>query len=536
MKPWASSKVRVLDATTSLPVDSASSVAALSGLPRESASEANRSWADSDGRITIDRFPESGGSLYIEAPGYSSTVATEFDWEGSVADFGVVRLQPLARVDVRLTGGYSDPEWWSVDEARHSGAPAVHFDSTGTASLPFNRGSWSLGVTDPTGREERLEFFDAMEEDTIEIEWPVSRDELRIRFVGAEDGDFALDTFHTLKLDWESNVGFFSRSLQVDLDAELPRIRAIAMDGVLDHAVDWSLSSPSGEELAWGRFSPPLTGTQELVVDLRPGTATIEVVDRNGTPLPETLVLAFDEFTIGASPYIRQLETDENGRLQMPLLPDNALGIVLIGPTGGVVPRVDTSGWRAGEVTRVELDAPGTLRVEVVDNASAGGAAASVDGARVVVSRDDDALWLVEFFAGNDGVAEYEGLALAPYRLAVHAEGHWSRELPMRIDTGGSTPLTVVCPKLANLEVRVRDEAGVPQVGLAIELEHVGLGETVGSWIETGQLEGAATVTDGSGSIALFEVPAGEYRVLVDGEEVGRAMTEREINTVIRVR
>lgn len=532
--PWAGAEVRVIDAVTRAAIPDARVMARPSGMGWQVDALDEAVSTDSTGRAQLP-FPSVGGFLQIEAPGYSDVSATEFEWQAGTAAFGTIELERTALLDVRLTGAYEQPSWWQLDTDFESGAMPTRFDETASARIDVDRGIWSVGLLDPTGREERLEFFDPIRDDLRTVEWPVAAGTIDIDFVGATAEQLEARQMHTLELDWESEQGFHSRRLKVALHLDLPDIRAISMDGVVDGAVDWTLKDPERRELAWGRAAFPLDGPQKLVVDLTHGAATLEVVDRDGAPVEGALVLAFDERVVTEGGYIRQLTTDVDGRQRLPLLEDDALGVVIIGPGGEVVPRVDAGGLTPGAIERVVLDGSGSVRARVEVLADSEDAPTLPADLRATVYRDDKALWLVECEPEGDGAHGYAGLSAADYLLQVRADGHWTRTLPFTVADATPVELTVTLPQLARIALNVVDEDGVAVAGLSLQLVHTLLDESVASWIGEGRVTGSTTL-DATGRLELNDVPAGTYRVLVDGTEIGTLDTGVANTTLVHTR
>jgi len=523
--PYASARARVVDAVTGAPIAGAQVAVRMDDGTPESATLGEAMVADDLGVVRIERFPGGGAWLKVDAPGAATAWATEATFDGSTYDFGDIALQPERLFAVELGGGPRRPHFFKLAEWVEP-PRSVDFDEAGRAQVPIEANAQRVQLIDPAGRVETFRAVGQLNEVPQPFTWQVPPGRLLLSVVGVDERYEQYLVEHLLTVSWFDGTGWYERIVPFTCRAgALPTRRVPAPN------VSFRITDGDHRLVRWGRADLAAAGDQELVLDLGGDVATLRVVDGDGAPLAGVYVRGFDRRAPAArhASSVGNFTTDESGEAWVPLLDGGALGLALLGPSGEIMPDVDTTGWRADALQEVVLAPKGAF--EIVVRASSGADSAVVDATVGLYTRDER-MRLTSWTTDDEGRLRRPLIEPASYLVEVTKAGHWWRKLPFEVTAEPRTEFEVLLPELARLEVKLVDASGAPLANTSVELLHEALDEFHSEWLAAGRVSGAA-VTDLAGRITLDGVPAGTYVVGVGGYEVGTAATGVGVTTVV---
>jgi hypothetical protein len=521
--PFATARVRVLDAASGEPLQDARVTARMWAGPHGYVLLPNGARSGDDGSAEFARFPSQGAKIVVEKDGWSKVWVDAPAFDGAVFDFGEVALERERVLDVELAGTQRRLSMFAIEQEEFT-EELVRFDPAGRASLPVTEDAWRFVLWDHSGRSERLALSGSVEALGRPFVWQVPDGRLEIEVTGYDANDAAHTFTHSLEIAWRTPEGWYTRDVRVSPRDGVPATRRVPAESVA-----WRMNDGAGRLAAWGRATLAPAGDQKLVVDLGGDVATLRVLDEARAPIAGAFVRGFDRnaSSANAANYLDGVDTDVRGEAVIPIREGLELGIALLGPNDEIVPDVDTSEWRAGGVYEVTLAPAGVLDLVVVDATGS-----AVAGADLELRRGDDRMRLAEWSTSGDGRAPRVRIEPAAYLVNVSKSGHWSRRHTFAIEGDGTAPIEVLLPELAHLELRLVDASGAPLANTQVELLHEALDEFHSEWLAAGRVS-AAAVTDVAGRLALDGVPAGTYVVGVGGYEVGTAATREAVTTVV---
>jgi hypothetical protein len=523
--PHASARARVIDGPTGAPIVGAEVDVRVGDGTYDSVAFGESLRTDDRGEVRFARFPGDGAWLWVRAPGRTSVLAEEAEFDGVTYDFGDVVLAPQRVFEVELVG---EPRRWRLFRLLEWVEPprSSDFDEAGRARVPVMDDASVVQLVDADGRVEHFRAVARLADLPQPFPWQAPAGRLTLSVVGVDESYPQYTTEHMLVLSWFDGFGWYERYVPFTCAfGALPTRRVPAANA------SYRVTDGEGRLCCWGRVDLAAGGDQELVIDLGRDAATLRVVDADGAPVPDVYVRGFDRRAPAARhrSSVGNFRTDGNGEARVPLLEGGALGLALLGPGGEIVPDVDTSGWRAGAVEEVVLAPSGGLDLAVRSRADA---ASPVAGASVTLHTHDERLYFTPWTSDAAGRVRRGAIAEGAYVLEVARAGHWSRRIPVEVAAQGATALDVLLPELARLDLRLVDASGAPLANRAVDLVHEGLGELHADWLAAGRLTTPA-VTDAAGRLALDALPAGPYTVGLNGFAVGTATTGAGTVTVV---
>jgi hypothetical protein len=111
----------------------------------------------------------------------------------------------------------------------------------------------------------------------------------------------------------------------------------------------------------------------------------------------------------------------------------------------------------------------------------------------------------------EDGLVRFEALGQGSYYLACRRADCWPKTVEVELQAEHSTRLDVQMRRLADLELTVFAQNGLPATGVDVELTSVEFGSVVQDWLTQQRVRGEGLRTDSHGKILIQGMPRGPY-------------------------
>jgi len=129
------------------------------------------------------------------------------------------------------------------------------------------------------------------------------------------------------------------------------------------------------------------------------------------------------------------------------------------------------------------------------------------------------------------GVVVFSSLGAGSYRVAIRVEGHWPfiKDFPA---TMSGEPIEVLIPRLAQMQVHVKDASGNPVVGREVQIWSLDYDKDTVAWQEAEVLQVSPVDwrTDALGVLSLPVIAEGNFRCSVTTES-GETVSEEILVT-----
>lgn len=460
---------------------------------------------DADGRFEMRAFASGDTRLGVQASGYATFYGGRVARRGELVEFGDVLLERTQTVRLRLLGD-ADPD--ALDHV---------VVARGTAELPAQSvrpggvvewhevppGTYWFAVVAPGGSEVVLTVELVAGRDWT-LELPASGEQSVVVRARTPDGAPPAGGAWFLATTRGPAGSRLEHSGVLDAAGE-GRVAGLRATHVTVEVLD-----VEGYPLGIGSAALAPSGATSVDVELTDRWCRLRVVDAQGRGVAGARVQLTP--ADDASGWNLEATTDAEGRFSYRGLAGECWASITHPSRGTVTGQRVTVPRDSDREVELPFRADGRLALALVDPAGAPAA-----GVRVELFDERSGQRLRPGRSDGEGRATWEPLGGGPYVARVDSDRHWTSTVGGLYAAGGA-PVRVAVLPLGQLELVVRDGAGLALAGAHVELRRLealaGDGRDVAAW-----LADPATPTVATGG-ALATDPRG--RLLVQGLPVGR--------------
>lgn len=459
---------------------------------------------DVEGLFTLEGLGPSGSGILLAASGYSTR--TCHAPAGDPVDFGTVELMPAQRAEFVLPASVN-PRGFSILSSLSG--PRYPFSNTGSAVIEdFEAGRHTFRVLYPD--DSQLEFFYTMkpgEEWLVPV--PVAAGDRHLRVtVKAPHGE-SLPPDVWLLVDFIGADGS-----EVRRKRHVPDESPLEFDALPASELEVTVSDSRDRILAYAETSLADQPEASLQFELGRDEHRIRVLDADGAPVESARV----DIRAEGREYVHFYgPTDATGEFVIHGLPEGTLLVGVAHERAGVLcTPLDFD--EDGNMTLV-LDDLQELAVQLVDDGPLVDKTCSLYSTRVRFSAGGAA-------TDETGTARWSGLGPGNYLVEFRGTGYWP------VSEQVSTPQTgvrqIAVRRLGDIELEVRNAAGVLVSGVALDIRSLEFDRFIASWAEEGKVElpEGGLYTDGHGRLRLDGLPHGEYSWASSAPDAGSGRFE----------
>ena len=488
---------RVVDSETGDPISNARFEYVVAREPSGRKTWGVRTSVSPDGGFELIGLSHGENRVRFEAPGYGETDVEFAAQPGETTDLGRVALERLQSFELRLRapGGAVDFAQFTLETVDARGLGLQRFSPEGVARVDgMSPGSYRFMI--------KHEYEDWT---IVDLELVPGRDwifEHRVSGPGSlsieviEGGDVTLEEVVTIYVSYVDSNGvktLHAISLDDEGKTVLEGIDADRVTAVAAGAAAREFASATGD----------FAGDDALHITLPLGGALlhVKVTDDDGNPVPGALVTLTNES--GEIALNHGVRTDDLGVAELISVPEYAVRVHLHHPELGTRLNIPWQGG-AGEL-ELELRSDADIRLRLVDGAT------PIAGARTAIVDGSGSELTAARMSTETGAVELSRLTPGVFRVQATHPDCW----PVAIDATAAVDAPVVSIQMRSLgalELEVRDDRGLPVVGVNVALRSIEFQETVQGWLDGRLIQGTGLTTDTSGSLSLRGLPHGDYQ------------------------
>lgn len=455
-----------------------------------------------DGSFELPGFVPGRGGLLITAAGYADHYSYVHSDHGAIIEYGLVALEPLARLSVRAEGWsgarYEEFRVSGHIEALRSPRP---LEPDGTLLLSGLRpGPCDLYLTTPEQRT------------YAQTCWISASAVTEVVFRQA-DGAGSL------------HVEVESPGSDLPLAGKLLRIHGHSRDGdplrrqlpLPAHGVHTFEGLPADTfvvEVSDETDQIYATSTQELGpgehrsvrMKLRRSDRSLRLLVGNGTPLRMAPV----QITLPGARggwWLMRL-TDIEGKIAVGAIDSDEVILSYRPDTSSLVLGLSVA-LEAEGTTDVMVETPATVSLQLRELGE------PCTGVKVLFGHGSYPFQLANPSYTTDaaGFARGYDMPEGEYVLALADSPYWKEPYPVTARTS-MEPIHLELYSRGSLTLNARDAEGLPLAGVAIQLDHVRFGSGIAGWIASHEVQAssAGLFTGTDGKLQLSGLPRGEYR------------------------
>ena len=453
-----------------------------------------------DGVFDIQGLSPGLNALFVEAPGYAGSSIEGFGMPSEDLDLGVIPLNPMQRLTVRLLcEGAEDLTGYHLEAVGPSPLEPRPFPVDGEVVCErVAPGDWTFTIwdSDRTGHSIRRRL--ASGRDWL-VEVPVGRSgEIRVEVIPEPGSELPrggwLTALYDVRLGDSTQI-----FCEMPRDGEhvFPRFPADSASFVVF----------DGSSRVVGSRSVKLSDepSQTVQIELGGHRLVVQATDVRGNPLPGTRICASSLHSDGRWAAAQTAGAD--GRADIGRVAFDEVLVHLMHPTHGsrVGVRLRPEELPDG-VAVVEIGGEAWLRAHLHDGEMAG------SDVRAMLY-DSTAYFLVgEHASDAAGILNIPGLSAGPHLLVLDDPRYWPSEHLVEASKSES-PQPVEIRRLGGLSIEVLDPGGVPVSGLPVELISGEFAIPVAHWLSQDIVQCGASglTTDLTGRIHVDGLPRGIY-------------------------
>ncbi len=466
---------------------------------------------DVDGRFRVEGLREGRNMLWVKADGYPSlSPGANVDPQTGQADFGYIPMVRGAPVAFQLASDKPlDFSRFTLTAEIMLHMPPSFFASDGRMLLgEFAPGEIELGVGYPDNSTEWSRYVLRRATPTTIVHRV--RDDVSLLLTVREAGGCSLPKSIDCSVASIVDGARWERQVSFDPGATL------TLDDLPFGAAVLDLST-NGAPLLRKHVVLGPDRKQSLSVEVNCRSRVLRVVDPDGKPCAGCTIKygCADErprFDCAA-------ETDENGCVTIPDPDCDRLIVSVYGqtPRYGIEVSLDP---KIPAVQDVVLGPDATLRVRLLDGADA------LRGIWVWCEETNSGQALRSASTDSKGVAEWDGIREAKYRVVLDDQGLWHADAIVASTLDANTTHDVQVRRVGGVEFEVRGSLGEPLADATVELVSNEFATNISTWISDGRLAAPTQglATDLNGKLTLDGLPHGDYAWTVQTAD-GKSMT-----------
>lgn len=452
---------------------------------------------DGEGRFSGSYFSPGRNLIWVRAQDYSLVDVSAFAVANQPLDFGVISMTRTQRLTVRLiSSGDADFRRYSIQS---SGSPLIakrSFPADGVRvceGVPW--GALTLQLSHPDGSEE-------LDELTLLPGRPWNF----VREVEGGGGiEIICEALDESSLPEYAQVHFLSReghgssrTTRVDSHGRA------SMEGLIEGDVAIDLCDGGWRCIKTVFARVEAAETKQIRISLGRQSLHLVILDSERVPVPEAEVrLMSPDYR---ATWQRVLRSDGDGRCEAGDLEMDNVAVFVSHPTLGTsAPQVVDLLTHPKEPVEIVIEQGRPLRLRLEDH--------GLPCSGVQISVQNSAGLGLDLLATNEqGIAITHPLGVGDYQIQPLQPGYWPGKTKLRHQPSEGTHLIPV-RRLGAIEFMVRNPAGLPIAGQAIDLRSIEFNMSVREWASAGavELSLADLQTDLEGKARFEALPNGPF-------------------------
>ncbi len=483
---------RVIDSLTGEPLATATVQHTTSGMKGAATYRGVEMPVRADGTFELGGFFPGRGGFAISAAGFEPLYFSTRQDDVEVLDLGLLALNPLARLDLRVREeGVDDYSCYRAWNQASDDRRPVPLGSDGTLSLVSRSGAYLVNLSRPDGTlVSRGGVVLPGQTQTVEFELSGGIQLLARLVAPPRTGERLLLTAYCRGADGEERI-------ESGWSAER---QGFLLHGLQPGDVVLELRDGAGRLLAQRSVRLPDEPAQTVLLEPRGTRHRVRFEDERGRPrAPGSVHVSLGD----SSGWVASYDLDASGEFELgPLAETRAVLSV----------RFDSEFIAWGIPVELEPEGTTTVRVEAGERSYLRlvEEGRPCQGVHVAYSHPQAPRSLeFTYISDESGLVRGPLCRRTPYRVRIHHQRYW----PMLHEV---EPRGVAAPGALELRSRSALEfqvgGALPLAGARLELVHEELGESAASWREAGLIEASPGLqSDVDGRIVLEGVPRGSY-------------------------